>query len=114
MFSPVSWANVRITSLMSASFRFREIGSPVYTFSPAVNVRPLSEPLSAGVEPPGVVACPMVCVSLNTSSLAAVAGTTGDDVVARLAALVPVPPRRFRVAGAGAVCMVCALITERA
>jgi hypothetical protein len=39
MFSPVSWEIVRKTSLMSASFRSSEIGSPVNCVGASVIVR---------------------------------------------------------------------------
>ena len=107
MFSPVSAAKVRMTSLRSASLRLSEIGSPVYTFSPALSVRPESVPPSAGAT--GCGAAPTTGCSglLNTSSPAAGAGAGMGAV----AGCVTLRLRPFlRGAGAGGVCAACAVM----
>src|SRR4051794_37349004 len=114
MLSPVSCANVRRTSLMSASLRLSESGSPVYVFSALLSVRPPAEPGTESTVPvlPDGCVCGCGCAaagSVNTFSPVMAGSIAGGSAVVGCVVAFVVPRRFFEVGG---VCVCGALMTE--
>src|SRR3954452_11891788 len=112
MLSPVSCAKVRRTSLMSASLRLSESGSPVYVFSALLSVRPPAEPGTESTVPvlPDVCGCGCAAAgSVNTFSPVMTGSIAGGFPVAGCVVAFVVPGGFFEVGG---VCVCGALMTE--
>src|SRR5947209_12975850 len=113
MLRPVSCANVRRTSLMSASLRLSESGSPVYVFSALLSVRPpAAEPGTESTVPVLPVVCGCGCAaagSVNTFSPVMAGSMAGGSAVAGCVVGFVVPRRFLEVGG---VCVCGALMTD--